>query len=86
MEEVRASGKKVAVAHFNYINPLPKNTGDILKKYKKRLVCELNAGQFASYLRSKFPELDYVQYNKIQGLPFTVAELKDMIDIVINEL
>ncbi len=86
MEEVRASGKKVAVAHFNYINPLPKNTGEILRKYKKRLVCELNAGQFASYLRSKFPELDYVQYNKIQGLPFTVAELKDMIDIVINEL
>ena len=86
MEDVRAEGKKVAVAHFNYICPLPKNTSEILHKYKKRLVCELNAGQFANYLRSSFPELDYIQYNKIQGLPFTVAELKDMIDIVINEL
>jgi len=86
MEEVRASGKKVAVAHFNYICPLPINTSEILHKYKKRLVCELNAGQFANYLRSSFPELDYLQYNKIQGLPFTVAELRDMIDIVINEL
>jgi 2-oxoglutarate ferredoxin oxidoreductase subunit alpha len=86
MEDVRATGKKVAVAHFNYICPLPKNTSEILHKYKKRLVCELNAGQFANYLRSSFPELDYLQYNKIQGLPFTVKELKDMIEIVINEL
>jgi 2-oxoglutarate ferredoxin oxidoreductase subunit alpha len=57
-----------------------------LLSYKKRLVCELNGGQFANYLRSSFPELDYLQYNKIQGLPFTVAELSDMIDIIINEL
>lgn len=86
MEELRAEGRKVAVTHFNYINPLPKNTEAILAKYNKRLVCELNGGQFASYLRSVFPEFDYLQYNKIQGLPFTIAELKDMIDIVINDL
>ncbi|MDF1546728.1 MAG: 2-oxoacid:acceptor oxidoreductase subunit alpha [Bacteroidales bacterium] len=86
MEQIRAEGKKVAVAHFNYINPLPKNTKEVLGKYKKRLVCELNAGQFASYLRSSFPQYDYLQYNKIQGLPFTIAELKQKIDIVLNEI
>lgn len=79
MEELREEGKKVAVLHFNYINPLPKNTKDVLGKFKKRLVCELNAGQFASYLRTSFPEYEYLQYNKIQGLPFIVEEIKNEI-------
>jgi len=76
MEELREEGMKVAVVHFNYIMPLPKNTKEILSKFKKRLVCELNAGQFVNYLRMTFPELHYYQHNKIQGLPFTTAELR----------
>ena len=79
VNELKKEGKKVALAHFTYINPLPKNTGDVLKKYKKIIVCELNLGQFASYLRMKFPEFYYHQYNKIQGQPFIVQELKDAI-------
>jgi len=52
----------------------------VFGKYKKILVCELNLGQFANYLRSQFPEFKYEQYNKVQGLPFTVTELKKKIE------
>jgi len=76
MEELRKDGIKVAVVHFNYIMPLPRNTKEVLGKFKKRLVCELNSGQFANYLRMNFPEFHYHQLNKIEGLPFVVAELK----------
>ena len=79
LSELNKEGKKVAHAHFNYINPLPRNTEDVLKKYKKILVCELNSGQFVNYLRMKFPEFKYLQYNKMMGLPFAVNELKEKI-------
>ncbi len=69
-------GKKVALAHFNYINPLPKNTEEVIKRFKKVVVCELNSGQFATYLRSKVPG-EYLQFNKVQGQPFTVTELEE---------
>jgi len=78
--ELEAAGKKINLAQFNYINPLPKNTAEVFGKYKKILVCELNLGQFVNYLRSKFPEFKYEQYNKVQGLPFTVTELKKKIE------
>ena len=81
--ELRKEGHNVSFVHFNYINPLPKNTHDILKRFKKLLVFELNMGQFANYLRSKFQDLEFMQYNKVQGLPFTVIELKEK---VISEL
>ena len=84
VKEMRSEGKDVSLAHFNYINPLPKNTGDILSRYKKIIVCELNLGQFAAYLRSKFPEYTYLQCNKVEGLPFTVVELKEKIDRLMN--
>lgn len=77
VEEMNAEGKKVAYTHFNYICPLPKNTGDILRRYKKIVVCELNNGQFAGYLRTQFPECPMTQYNKVMGLPFEVGELKE---------
>jgi len=70
------NGKKVGLLHFNYINPLPKNTEQLIKKFKKIVVCELNSGQFANYLRSKVPG-EYLQYNKVQGQPFTVTELEE---------
>lgn len=70
-------GYAIGHAHFNYINPLPKNTKDVFKRFKKLVVCELNLGQFANYLRMKHQEFNYQQINKVQGLPFNVDELKD---------
>lgn len=64
----------IGFAHFNYINPLPKNTGEMLKKFKKIVVCELNNGQFVNILRMHF-EHNFLQYNKVQGLPFANSEL-----------
>ncbi|HPE40333.1 MAG TPA: 2-oxoacid:acceptor oxidoreductase subunit alpha [Bacteroidales bacterium] len=80
VKEANAAGKKVAHAHFSYIMPLPLNTEDVLSKYKNILVCELNSGQFANYLRMTHPGFVYKQYNKIQGLPFTVQELVNAIN------
>jgi len=77
VEEARIAGEKIAHAHFRYIYPLPKNTREILASYKKILVCELNNGQFVKYLRITFPEIPYLQKNKIQGLPFTIQELRE---------
>ena len=80
VRELRKEGKKIARVHFNYINPLPKNTAEVFKQFSKILVCEVNLGQFADFLRMKHPDFKYMQYNKIQGLPFTVAELKNKIN------
>jgi len=76
VRELRKEGKNVSLAHFNYIKPLPANTKGVFSKFKKIIVCELNMGQFAGYLRDKMPEFKYYQYNKVKGLPFTVDELK----------
>lgn len=73
--ELLEEEKSIALAHFNYINPLPSNTSDLFSRYKKIVVCELNNGQFATYLRTTLPHLQYLQYNKVQGQPFTVTEL-----------
>jgi len=84
VNEMRKDGKSVSLCHFNYINPLPKNTGEILSKFKQIVVCELNLGQFANYLRMSFPEYKYMQYNKVQGLPFTVVELVDKFNQILE--
>jgi len=76
-KQLQAEGEKVSLAHFDYINPLPKNTAEVFKGFKKIMVCELNAGQFADYLRARLPEFSYLQYNKVQGQPFIVAEIVD---------
>ncbi len=67
--------KSIGYAHFNYINPLPKNTEAVLKQFKKIVVCELNMGQFVKVLKMNFDGLDISQFNKIQGLPFGNQEL-----------
>ena len=67
------------LAQFNYINPLPKNTAEVLGRYSRRIVCELNTGQFAAYLRSQFPELAFEQYNEIQGQPFAVERIVNFV-------
>lgn len=63
------------LAHFNYICPLPKNTHEVLKQYRRIIVCELNTGQFAPYLRAQFPDLPIDRYNEIQGQPFAVERI-----------
>lgn len=72
-------GKSVGFAQFDYINPLPKNTAEVFARYKKILVCELNSGQFADYLRAKLPQFKYLQLNKVQGQPFMVHEIVDAV-------
>lgn len=76
VDELCLENQPIALAHFNYINPLPKNTGEVLSRYERIVVCELNNGQFVNYLRSQFPEFKYEQLNKLQGLPFTVEEIR----------
>jgi len=75
MDEMRTAGKKVALAHFKYINPLPKNTAEVMKKYPKVVVAEQNMGQFAGYLRMKVDGFVPEQYNEVKGQPFVVNEL-----------
>ena len=85
VRELRQEGKNVSLAHFNYIKPLPKNTAEVFSKYKKIIVCELNLGQFASYLRDKLPQFTYHQANKVKGLPFTVNELKQSVSKLLED-
>ncbi len=84
VEELNAAGNKVAFAHFNYINPLPSNTADVLHTFKKIVVCELNNGQFAGYLRSKIEGINVLQFNKVEGQPFTVSELTNHIKTILE--
>lgn len=76
MDRMRKNGKKVAFAHFKYINPLPKNTAAVLKKYKKVVVAEQNLGQFAGWLRMKVDNFAPYQFNEVKGQPFAVADLE----------
>ena len=73
--EARAQGMTVSFAHFDYINPLPKNTEAVFSGFEKILVCELNSGQFANYLRGLFPQFTFEKCNKVQGQPFLVGEI-----------
>lgn len=73
--KMNRQGMKTALAHFQFISPLPRNTSEILNKYKKIIVAEQNNGQFAAYLRNKFNGLSLSQYNKVEGQPFSVADL-----------
>jgi len=77
VKELQAEGYKVSFASFNYINPLPKNVNDVFSRFRKIVVAELNSGQFAGYLRMKHHQFRYEQINKIQGMPFTIKEIKD---------
>jgi 2-oxoglutarate ferredoxin oxidoreductase subunit alpha len=68
-----------ALAQFNYIFPLPRNARSVLARYKKVVVCELNSGQFVTYLRSQFPEIHFEQFNKMEGQPFQVADIVEYV-------
>lgn len=79
----REAGKDVSYAHFDYINPLPRNTAEVFGRYEKILVCELNSGHFANWLRAQYPQFTYLQCNKVQGQPFLVQELVAAMDAVL---
>ena len=72
---MQEQGKKVALAHFKFISPLPKNTAEVLSKYKKVVVAEQNNGQFANYLRGKVHGFDPYRFDQVEGRPFHVARL-----------
>lgn len=81
---LKDGGASVSLCHFNYINPLPRNTEEILKSYKKVVVCELNEGQFVSYLRMTFPHIQFLQVNKTEGQPFTCDELTSALSKILE--
>ena len=83
MDEMRAQGKKVAMAQFRYLNPLPKNTAEVLTKYKKVVVAEQNMGQLAGYLRMKVDNFVPAQFNQVKGQPFVVNELVEYFNTLI---
>ena len=85
MDDMRAAGKKVALAHFKYINPLPANTAEVMKKYPKVVVAEQNMGQFAGYLRMKIDGFVPSQYNEVKGQPFVVNELVAAFTEILNK-
>lgn len=80
--EVRAAGGEVSFAHFDYIKPLPRNTAKVLDAFDNVLVCELNSGQFADYLRAVYPETNIIKCNKVQGQPFLVSDIVEAINHV----
>lgn len=86
VEELQNEGKRVSMAHFHYMQPLPENTEKVLSGFKRIIVPELNLGQFIQILRMKFPQFKYDKYNKIQGLPFTVSELKNKFNEILEEV
>ena len=83
--ELTAEGTPVAFAQFRYINPLPANTLEILSRYKRVVVAELNTGMMADYLQSRFPSLTIERINKIQGQPFKTSEVKEAVKAIISK-
>ena len=68
-------GHKIALAQFKYVNPLPKNTAEVLSRYNKVVVAEQNLGQLAALLRIRINNFAPYQYNQVKGQPFVVQEL-----------
>ena len=84
MDELLAAVNKVALAQFKFINPLPKNTEEVMKRYKKVVVAEQNMGQFAGYLRMKVDGFVPYQFNQVKGQPFLVNELVQAFEEIIK--
>ncbi|KAA6330876.1 2-oxoglutarate oxidoreductase subunit KorA [termite gut metagenome] len=85
MEMMQEQGKKVALAHFKYISPLPKNAAEILRKYKKIVVAEQNMGQFAAILRARVPGITLCPFNRVKGQPFNVVRLAEEFTKILEE-
>jgi 2-oxoglutarate ferredoxin oxidoreductase subunit alpha len=80
---VRADGRKVASAHLHHLNPFPRNLGDVLRRYDKVLVPEMNTGQLLQLIRAEFL-VDAVGYNRVRGLPFRSSELVEAITALVE--
>lgn len=85
MDELNRRGKKAALAHFKFINPLPKNAEEVLRRYKKIVVAEQNMGQLAGYLRMKIEGIHLHQFNQVKGQPFVVQELVEAFTKLMEE-
>ena len=85
MQELNGKGHRVALAHFRNLNPLPANTAEVLKRYRKVVVAEQNLGQLAGYLRMRIPGFTPCQFNQVKGQPFQVAELVEAFEQLIND-
>ena len=85
VEQLRSEGKSVSLCHLNYINPLPKGVEELFDGFKHIVVCELNEGQAATYLRGEFPHKEFLQHNKCQGQPFSVEELKEVFNKILSK-
>ena len=85
MDVLNAKGKKAALAQFRWINPLPKNTAEVLRKYKKIVVAEQNMGQLAGYLRMNVEGVHLYQFNQVKGQPFVVEELVDAFTKILED-
>ncbi len=83
-ENLQSKGISVSHAHIKYLNPFPKNLGDVLKRFKKILIPELNLGQLALLLRAEFL-IDCITYSKVQGLPFKASEIENKVREVLNK-
>jgi 2-oxoglutarate ferredoxin oxidoreductase subunit alpha len=80
---VRAGGKKVAHAHLRYLNPFPRNTGEVVRRYEKILVPEINLGQLIKLLRADFL-VDATGFNLVRGIPFRASKVADAISAMVD--
>ena len=85
VEALQEEGKRISLCHLNYINPLPEGVREILQGFRRIVVCELNEGQMAGYLRQHFQEFRFEQYNKCEGQPFTTVELTSEFNRLLEE-
>jgi 2-oxoglutarate ferredoxin oxidoreductase subunit alpha len=83
VRRVRTAGKKVAHAHLRYLNPFPRNTGEILRAYDKVLVPEINLGQLQKLVRAEFL-VDATGFNLVRGIPFRAGEVAAAIDAMVD--
>jgi len=84
--QLREEGVSLGHAHFSYINPMPENTAEVLQRFEKIIVCELNLGQLVKILRNNYPSFSFNQINKVKGLPFMIKDLKDGVYNISKEL
>ena len=75
----------MALSQFRYISPLPKNTGDILRRFRRVIVAELNSGQFADYLQARFPDVRIERINKVEGQTFLVKEITAAVKDILSK-
>jgi 2-oxoglutarate ferredoxin oxidoreductase subunit alpha len=83
VKRVRQDGHRVAQAHLHYLNPFPRNTGEVLRRYEKILIPEMNLGQLLKLVRAEFL-VDAIGYNRVRGLPFKAAELQEAITALVE--